>query len=650
MTKKRYPIREYPHYKKFTISPVTNTREIAVGAPYSLKSGEGRLRAKLEYQCCPGVPGPEPSASSHQLSGVSILSLGEYHVRERQSFALPRIALIVGLPALLICSAVPGFAQHTAVQDAGGGRKIELDYDAAGRVTEERTVGADGRVIQRNGYQYLPGFYAPQESLMLYWPDGKIKQVTSTTYDENSNFTREFIQVYDQSGKQVAGHRLTHDPETNIFHCYQWVPAAQNYEEQKCPAGEEGGGEGPEEVKKYTYEEVAQHLDAARETARQEQKRRRMRPMTPDRYPIESVNKEVGLVLPAQVRSGEKFSGSMVEDPRQYDDMPEVRVLRVTLPFAASSTGSSLMDWEIVSADGKPQRADEPVSFTLPPGSSELGVAFRQSGSRETSVSKLVNLGEARSRPPTPRSFKAAAICMEGQLCVVSGPFSGDSKQTFAAFGERPATVMAETGDMAYLSIPEHTGPGAPSLFLAEGSKVIALPVVVAKLTMDPDHGDLTKGQQLALLPMLEGPGDLPEVEWGAGNFPPSNLARARKLVPGFDLPRENREARKPTEVKAKRESKAKSKQGREMEEEAGGEMLLVIKNETPEQITLRGSKNGTLVLPLRKESFARGLFSYNFVVEAKQSGVFAVKAYAIPFLAPVAGQEFAVRPTASEK
>ena len=68
------------------------------------------------------------------------------------------------------------------------------------------------------------------------------------------------------------------------------------------------------------------------------------------------------------------------------------------------------------------------------------------------------------------------------------------------------------------------------------------------------------------------------------------------------------------------------------------------LSESAPEQVTLRGSHNGDFVFRLGKSSFARGDFSYDFVAEARQAGNFAVKGYVIPFLAPVTGQEFAVR------
>jgi len=564
---------------------------------------------------------------------------------DRQDF-LSSLCWQFSLFMLLTCGATAVLAQKTVVQDAGGGRKMELVYNAAGQVTEQRMLGPDGKLTSKTEYEYRPGFFQAQEVATTYWPNGGTKTIIRTSYDPNANFTLEFAQVYDESGKQIGGHRLTHAPETNVFHCYEWDASAHDYKEIRCPAGEGGGGEeGPEEVKKYSYEEVAQHLETARNTALQEQKAQRRRPMAPERYPSTTVNKEIGLVLPAQIGSGAKFSGTVVEDPQHYDGMPGVMVFRFTLPFSSTGTGSSLMDWEVVSGKEPPQRADEPVTFALAPRSSDITVTFRQSGSPASSVSKIISLAQAKSKPNAPTSFKAPAVCVMRQLCPVSGPFSGDSRETFAAFEDRPASIVTETPEMAYIGIPPRAGAGAPSLYIAEGAKLIALPVVVAELTLDPERRDITKGQTFAMNVRVDGPEELPEQEWRAGNFPASNLAQARKLVPGYQAPRQERgtkEAREHPEAKDKGQVEAQ----REEKEQEGrnGEILLIVKNETPQQATMRNSQNQGYVFPLRAKSFKRGGFSYDFVVEPVLSGSFAVKGYVIPFLAPVAGQEFAVK------
>jgi len=547
---------------------------------------------------------------------------------------------ILALFTLPAFGAATTVAQHTEVKNNGVGGKIEMDYNAAGKVTETRTIGADGKLQQKVDYEYLPGYYGAQQTDTTY-SDGKVSRISHTTYDASSNFTGEFIQVFDAAGKQVAGHKLTHDPWTGIYRCNEWNVAAQNYKPIQCPAGEEAAG-GAEQVKKFTYDEVMQHLEAARKTARQEQKIGHMLPMTPVQPPITTANKEVGLALPAQVRPGERVSGRVVENPDQYDGMPDVTVTRVAVPFESVGEASKLWGWILEAPGESQQRADGPITFVVPAEGSGLNITFRQAGNPAHSVSKMLNFPQssAKKQPP-PKSFKAAALCLKRQLCAVSGPFSGDSSKTFAAFADRPATIVAETSDMAYVSIPELTDPGAQSLFLAEGSKVIALPVVVGDFFIKNNGRELKEGQTLIVFPTLDGPGDIPDPAWRTGNFPASNLEQARQLLPGFQLPRDKREKQ---EAGEKAREKGKSKQQREADEKKGGEILLVVKNTTPEQISLRGSKNEMLVFHLGDGAFSRGEFKYDLVVETKKAGKIDVKGYAIPFLAPVAGQEFTVK------
>jgi hypothetical protein len=533
-------------------------------------------------------------------------------------------------------------AQHTEVKDNGVGGKIEIDYNPAGKVTEMRTIGADGKVQQKADYEYIPGYYSAQQTDTTYWPDGKVRKVTHTTYDESSNFTGESIQVFDESGKQVAGHKLTHDPWTGVYRCKEWDISKQGYKPIKCPAGEESEG-GAEQVKTFTYEEVMQHLEAARKTARLEQKV--MQLATPIRPPITTVSREVGLVLPTQLQPGERVSGSVVENPDEYDGIPQLSVTRVVVPFESAGEASQLRGWNVEVAGEGPQRADRSITFIVPSGGTGMGVTFRQAGNSEHSVSKVLNLpsGPARKQP-SPKSYKAPALCLKREPCLVSGPFSGDSSKTFAAFADRPAIIVAQTSDSAYISIPELVGPGAQSLFIAERSKVIALPVVIGDFFVKNNGRELQPGQTLIVYPTLDGPGAIPDSQWQVGNFPTTNLQQARQFVPGFQLSKGNPEKR---QAEGKRETEGAGEK-READERKEGEILLIVKNVTPEQVSLRSAKNEMLVFRLNGESFSRGEFRYDLVVEAKKLGAVNVKAYVIPFLAPVFGQEFTAKTDAA--
>ncbi len=544
----------------------------------------------------------------------------------------------------------PSLAQRTVVQDAGGGRKIELHYSAAGKVTETDTIGADGKLLEKNVLEYPPGALIAQTVSTAYWPNGQIQKTTRNTYDNNSNFTGEFVQQFDESGKQIGGHQLTHDPPTNVYTCADWNTTAQRYEPRECPAGEESPGT-PETVKKFTADEVRHQLSRAREGAEHPPKRMPTSPPSPQTTPGTNV-KEVGIVLPAHMHSGERVSGSVVENPGDYENMPEVMVTRVALPFASAGTESVLLGWRMEITGAPPQSADGPIVFTTPRPNSEVTFILRPTDAGGTPIAKAIKLPVERAKSNPATSYLAAAVCVKGQLCAVRGTFTGDSSKTFAAFEERPAKIVAETTGAAYMAIPDATEPGSRPLVIAEGAKAIAFPTVVAKFSIPPNRRDLPKGETLLMYPTIEGPEELPDEEWRPGTFPPSNLEEARKLIRGFK-PAGKGDEHERREAEEKRE---KGKSGRDKdavrdghEENEGGEILLVVKNLTPDTANFRESKNGTYVFHLNAAAFKMGEFKYKFFVEQTKTGNFGVQAYVIPFLAPIAGQEFAVSEPAAK-
>lgn len=305
-----------------------------------------------------------------------------------------------------------------------------------------------------------------------------------------------------------------------------------------------------------------------------------------------------------------------------------------------------------------PQPASQPLVLTIPPGQADLAVLIHRTDDASVQVSKAISLPNS-SKPKRPTSYTAPAICVKGQLCVVRGPFSGDASKTFVAIEDRPAKIIAETLDSVYLAIPDRTEAGPRPLVVAEGSKAIAFPLVVAEFNLKPDKRDVKQGELSLLYQSLDGPQELPDPLWLPGNYPASNLDEAHKLVPEFQVPKATKEAKERRENESKHESEAKTQSAEEAREKGkvpeperdlGGEILLVIKNLTPDVVTLRDSQNGMFVFHLKPTSFQMGQFMHKTVVEANKTGNFNVKGYVIPFLAPVLGQEFANTESGSGK
>ncbi len=73
-----------------------------------------------------------------------------------------------------------------------------------------RTIGADGKLLVRITYEYSPKYEVVLRTTNIsYWPDGtSVQKNAQTTFDENNNFTGEFISDFDLTGKHVYGHQL----------------------------------------------------------------------------------------------------------------------------------------------------------------------------------------------------------------------------------------------------------------------------------------------------------------------------------------------------------------------------------------------------------------------------------------------------------
>ncbi len=545
--------------------------------------------------------------------------------------------------------AMPVFlcAQKTVVKDAGAGAKEQVDYDAQGRIVESRTVGADGKLLVRTDFVYSPRYEIITVTTgTSYWPDGKsVQKVAQTTFDENNNFISEIVEDYNQSGTHVSGHQLFHDPMRGIYRCFDWKAAQQKHVAIDCPDSEESH-EGPHEAPKITREEVMQRLSAAQQAAQAEQKARRLKPKNPLQAPIPTANKEVGIILPAHLLPGQQVSGRVVEDPGRFAGEPELMVVRVTLPMESAGDAAHLSGWTFELKGAEPQPADGPISFIVPrvPGAMEF--ALRQTADPEIAVSGKLQLSKpAFKQTPVPKGYESPALCFKAGVCLVTGRFSGDSHNTFAAFDNVPASIVAETESAAYIDVPRFMNAGPATLIVAEGTRVEAMTMVVAELALAPNHEAMSAGQNMVTILRVDGVQELSDAQWHYGVYPASNLEKARALVPGFNPAKVIEHDREAREKQEKQDGMAKKDDKRE---ESAGMVLVVVRNATPDVVNMRGSKQQSFLFHLTPESFAMGEFKYDIVVDGLKPATFALQATPVPFLAPVKAQEFEDEPPVS--
>ncbi len=571
------------------------------------------------------------------------------------TFVLSCLTLLFALAAATPVAA--GQNQTVEVRSAGGGKKEELVRNAAGQVVETRTIDANGKIRARNSVDYLPGHYVPDTSTISYYPDGKsIENIVKVTYDPTANFTSEVVEQFDQSGKHITGHKLLHDPVNSMFRCWNWNGGTQKYDRIVCPSGEEAG-EKPPPLKPITEDEAVKLFDVARTTAMAEQKARRMTPKNLVSPPATPKDTTFAIVLPAALVPGKQVSGSVVEDTHYIRLRPELIVTEVTLPLVPGAEAAKLSGWQIEIAGSAAQPADAPFAFTVSSGASAIDVKLYPEGQPALTVNK--SIGIPKSFPPNskPKSgYVAQAVCVAGDVCPIAGVFDGNATAALAAFDQKPAPIVAETTDMAFVGVPLDLTTGTKQLLFNEGKELLALPVVVAQIeiaadgtTLDEFQHDIKQGDHKLIFAGVNGVPNLPEDDWIPGMFPKTNLEWARRFVPGFDVPHETHAEREEREMmeKLERQQKGEKAPAKDKEEKLGY-IVFFLKNSTPQVGTWRGSQ--AYALPLNPESFSQGDYRYKFVIDADITGTYAMDAAIIPFVAPVQGQKFTLPANASTR
>ncbi len=538
------------------------------------------------------------------------------------------------------------------VRDAGGGNKEELVRNAAGQVVETRTVDANGKVRSRNTVDYQPGHYAPNTTTTSYYADGKsVENSVKVTYDSSANFLSETVEQYLQSGKHVSGHKILHDPVTGEFRCWKWNEATQKADRIVCPSGEESG-EKPPPLKRISQDDALKLFEASRTAAKAQQKSERMTPMKPTTPQVTPKPTQYFVVLPAALVAGKQVSGSVVHDADYLRLRPELIVEEVKLPLDPGGSAAKLSGWRVEVAGSQPQAANNPFTFTVPSGPSSLEVKIYPEGQAAQAIVKSIPIPKTPPPSSKPKSgYVAQTVCVFDDVCPIGGVFDGNATTALAAFDDKPAKIVAETTDMAFISVPDTVQYGVRQLLFNQGNELLAFPVVLVQmeivsdgLTLDDFKREVKKDDHSLIFAGVIGVQNLPEDDWSAGMFPKTNLEWARRFVPSFEVPHETHAQREEREMmeKLERQQKGEKAPAKEKEEKLGY-IVFFLKNDTPNVGTWRGSQAEAFALPLNPESFSQGDYRYKFVIDAVSNGTSKMDAALIPFVAPVQGQKFTV-------
>lgn len=327
---------------------------------------------------------------------------------------------------------------------------------------------------------------------------------------------------------------------------------------------------------------------------------------------------KIGIVVPRDVQPGETVSGGLVTNPDDYARIPGLRLIAVRAPLRADEGGRATLRGVVMDTGDGRQPADGPVTLHIPEKATGLSLIVRSEDSDSLEIEASIPLD--RRPPPAqhwtggPDDYQISPVCVLDSLQAIWGPLGGDANVTRLEVDGLPARIISESPRAVYWLLPEAVTPGRHRVVLGEGPRRAAFPIFVISLDMSADRLDLQRGQSTRYHIRLRGLEGFPENGWQRAGVPSDlvDLGALEEKIPGFSRP--------PTGQP--------------------GEITLVLKNASPQTITVPDMAENVRIFHLSRSDFAEGgVFSHDGTIQSIQSGGFILNGKAWAFLEAIRGE-----------
>jgi hypothetical protein len=324
------------------------------------------------------------------------------------------------------------------------------------------------------------------------------------------------------------------------------------------------------------------------------------------------VNTTVGLILPGDARPDDTMTGSVVTNPQDYRNNPALRVIETTLPLIKTASGPSLSGVDVSIGGGPPQAADLPVVSRATPGAS-VPMTFTREGSGvpigQVSIpAPAANLQTGWAGPAG--IYQTSHLYQQGGTVEIGGPFNGNASRTQVQFGVCDARVIAGSPRTRYLHVPADCAVGRTELVLKDGVRQVRFPVSVLSLEMSADKLQLMRGESTRYHVVISGLDSLPDSAWREGGSRTS-LSEIKQAAPQFRF----------------------AKPGEE------GTVVLLLRNLSPQVVTMDRASNGVIAVTIRKSDVHDGKFRMDGTLQSKVAGGFVISGRIVSLLAPSVGE-----------
>ena len=207
--------------------------------------------------------------------------------------------------------------------------------------------------------------------------------------------------------------------------------------------------------------------------------------------------KLIGVVLPKDVKRGERGSGSAMLYPGAISGVAGFEIVKTTVEIDEDQTRTEALKEITIDGGVQKRSADKGIVVDVPADANSVHLVFSREDQQiaavdipiETSGAATIPCGSGETvsgieQDGTKSSFSTAATYCYAGMAMITGSFNGDSEQTRIDVGGKTARIVGESVRSCYFLLPAGIMPGRNKVSLREGSHVVSFDVMVPRLDL----------------------------------------------------------------------------------------------------------------------------------------------------------------------
>ena len=204
-----------------------------------------------------------------------------------------------------------------------------------------------------------------------------------------------------------------------------------------------------------------------------------------------SSNQQVKFRLPLDIRSGDRITGSVIEEQKSNSEKV--------------NKASSTLEGVVIEIEGKQTKISNRLfSFIVPAGLASIPFLLKNS------AGELIEQGQIPviSSPfgdDFPIMFSPEKIGQPGQPLKVTGSFDGNAANTNVTLNGQACKMIAESPRMSYADLPENATAGVSNLTINENNSTTEHKINIAVLNLTANKTNLRKEEKAKILVTISG-------------------------------------------------------------------------------------------------------------------------------------------------